>query len=101
MLCMRSTVQLHAQKSMSLPLPIDTLLMCADIGMFCAKHHCRLCGRLHCSSCCDNYLEVTVLDPLFAVRVCNKCFHDVRETLKRRALIAATPTSVCRDLPGA
>jgi len=35
-----------------------------------------------------------VLDPLFAVRVCNKCYEDVRDTLRRRATAAANPASV-------
>lgn len=73
---------------------LGSLLLILELVLACVQHHCRLCGRLFCNNCCDNYLEVTVLDPLFAVRVCNKCYQDVRDTLRRRATAAANPASV-------
>ena len=73
---------------------LGCLLLILELVLACVQHHCRLCGRLFCNNCCDNYLEVTVLDPLFAVRVCNKCYQDVRDTLRRRATAAANPASV-------
>ncbi|KJE91537.1 hypothetical protein CAOG_02665 [Capsaspora owczarzaki ATCC 30864] len=42
-------------------------------SFFVRRHHCRRCGDLFCSSCCENELQVMRLGYQDPVRVCKAC----------------------------
>lgn len=43
----------------------------AEFTMLLRKHHCRMCGRIFCSSCCNHWAMTTSSSR--RVRVCNEC----------------------------
>lgn len=57
------------------------------------KHHCRMCGRIYCNDCCNNWLMTTASSR--PARVCNACAFQHKE-LER----AARKPSVCSNASG-
>lgn len=57
------------------------------------KHHCRMCGRIYCNDCCNNWLMTTASSR--PARVCNACAFQHKE-LER----AARKPSVCSNVSG-
>lgn len=45
----------------------------AKFGFTTRKHHCRRCGQIYCSSCCDERLELLRMCFIDPVRVCHDC----------------------------
>ena len=41
------------------------------------KHHCRVCGQIFCSSCCNQLIDGRMLRVEGLLRVCNMCLHTV------------------------
>ena len=41
------------------------------------RHNCRACGGLVCEQCSKNKCPVPDIGLLFAVRVCDRCYHDM------------------------
>jgi hypothetical protein len=39
------------------------------------RHHCRACGNILCSSCCDIFEYVDLIESLGPVRVCMLCYY--------------------------
>ena len=50
-----------------------------DFGVALRRHHCRLCGRVFCWACSDNLANLAELGYNKPVRVCGKCFDNIRE----------------------
>lgn len=43
------------------------------------KHHCRQCGKIFCSACCSNYMDVEGVGS--GVRVCLTCYEPPTEAI--------------------
>lgn len=58
--------------------PDDIAMQCYgckyDYSFFVRKHHCRACGRLHCSSCLTYYAPITESGEPSQQKVCLPCF---------------------------
>ena len=50
-----------------------------DFSVALRRHHCRLCGRVFCWACSDNLANLAELGYNKPVRVCGKCFDNIRE----------------------
>ncbi|KAB7505958.1 WD repeat and FYVE domain-containing protein 2 [Armadillidium nasatum] len=44
------------------------------------QHHCRKCGKAVCDSCSSNRSNLPVLGFEFEVRVCDKCFQNIKDS---------------------
>ena len=42
--------------------------------MLVRRHHCRICGKIFCWRCCDNWVAGTEFNYDRPIRVCNYCF---------------------------
>ncbi|XP_039285147.1 zinc finger FYVE domain-containing protein 21 isoform X2 [Nilaparvata lugens] len=51
-------------------------------GFTTRRHHCRRCGQIYCSSCCDEKLEIPRMCFIDPVRVCLNCAPAVLEENK-------------------
>ncbi|CAB3980722.1 zinc finger FYVE domain-containing 9 isoform X2 [Paramuricea clavata] len=54
------------------------------------RHHCRACGKIYCSSCCNLKFNLQYLEDKLA-RVCQACANIL---LQRQAALANQPTSI-------
>ena len=55
-------------------------------GIFVRKHHCRICGRIFCSSCSSHSVPAYHLrsDMNGTLRVCQECFKIYQESLVKK-----------------
>lgn len=73
--------------------------------MFRRRHHCRLCGRVHCYDCCSSFDAIPTMLSQFVqqadtgvVRMCTRCYYNNQFVTKNRVLIlsfAASPLHLC------
>ncbi|KAH8307595.1 hypothetical protein KR044_004302, partial [Drosophila immigrans] len=49
---------------------------------FRRKHHCRLCGQIFCSKCCNQVVPGSIISCEGDLKVCNYCSKNVLTTLK-------------------
>lgn len=69
----------------------DSCLQCSTAFSFTLrKHHCRLCGRIFCHNCSNNWLMTTASSR--PTRVCNACAvqHDRLERAARNPSVSTT-----------
>lgn len=47
-------------------------------GFFTRKHHCRMCGYIFCSSCCNKFTDFL---PFYdgVVRSCEECYNNKKK----------------------
>jgi len=47
-------------------------------GFFTRKHHCRLCGNIFCSKCCNKFIKFS---PFYEgdVRACDECYSNKKK----------------------
>ena len=50
-----------------------------EFGAALRRHHCRLCGRVFCWACSDNLCSLAELGYNKPVRVCGRCFDNIKE----------------------
>jgi len=72
---------LHLQKQYKMTwIPDDMVKLCQNTKCRQAftktsrKHHCRCCGRVYCSPCSTNKINLEAFGYTKAVRVCNTCY---------------------------
>jgi hypothetical protein len=67
--------------------PDDIAMQCYgckyDFSFFVRKHHCRACGRLHCSSCLTYYAPITESGESSQQKVCLPCFEVRSQSFDR------------------
>ena len=67
--------------------PDDIAMQCYgckyDYSFFVRKHHCRACGRLHCSSCLTYYAPITESGEPSQQKVCLPCFEVRSQSFDR------------------
>jgi hypothetical protein len=55
----------------------ENVLFCLDcfreFSFLTRKHHCRACGNVLCSHCCNSFSVISGFEDLGKVRVCNQC----------------------------
>jgi hypothetical protein len=72
--------------------PDDIALKCygckSDFGFFVRKHHCRSCGRIHCSSCLSYYAPITESGDTGQQKMCHPCFEVRSESFDRVILVS-------------
>jgi hypothetical protein len=72
--------------------PDDIAMRCygckSDFGFFVRKHHCKACGRLHCSSCLSYYAPITESGDTSQQKMCLPCF-EVRSQCFDRVIIVS------------
>lgn len=54
----------------------------AKFNTFRRKHHCRLCGQIFCSRCCNQNIPGKILNVIGELRVCNYCSKVILSYLK-------------------
>lgn len=54
----------------------------AKFNTFRRKHHCRLCGQIFCSKCCNQIVTGKIIKVSGELRVCNYCSKVVLSYLK-------------------
>lgn len=54
----------------------------AKFSTFRRKHHCRLCGQIFCSRCCNQNIPGKILNVTGELRVCNYCSKVILTYLK-------------------
>ncbi|UIZ27693.1 hypothetical protein KXD40_005909 [Peronospora effusa] len=49
-------------------------------GTFRRRHHCRLCGKVHCADCTTNKVKLPIEAPTYEKEqpVCTRCFRNVK-----------------------
>eukprot|EP00656_Telonema_subtile_P043408 TRINITY_DN49771_c0_g1_i1.p1 TRINITY_DN49771_c0_g1~~TRINITY_DN49771_c0_g1_i1.p1 ORF type:complete len:534 (+),score=88.07 TRINITY_DN49771_c0_g1_i1:101-1702(+) len=52
-----------------------------EFSLFCRRHHCRLCGQIFCSRCCDRRSAFPHLGFHEPVRACLICYPQQRDCL--------------------
>lgn len=55
---------------------------CAKFSTFRRKHHCRLCGCIFCSKCCNQFVPGKIVHCSGDLKVCSYCFKTVLSYLK-------------------
>jgi hypothetical protein len=60
----------------------------SQFSMMLRKHHCRVCLKIYCYYCCNNWIEYNKS----TLRVCKKCFEQ-KETISRITLDTPTTSS--------
>ena len=70
----------------------------ALFSLFCRRHHCRRCGRVVCSACSRNRLNVENYS--VPVRVCAFCFEHLTKSRPRvrRESVVAEDVSNCSEI---
>ncbi|XP_076455922.1 uncharacterized protein LOC143290403 isoform X2 [Babylonia areolata] len=70
----------HRRKSEGKWMDSSTVTKCmhcqADFSLFLRKHHCRLCGRIFCYNCSDNWVDSTSSSR--KARACGQCYTDLQ-----------------------
>ena len=62
---------------------VKSCLSCSkSFSIFVRKHHCRICGNIFCSRCCNKFTEFM---PFYEgrVRACNECYKNKKMDLLR------------------
>ena len=73
----------------------------ANFSLFRRRHHCRLCGRVHCYSCCSSFAtipkQLQQLSQVAAdsVRLCSTCYDNCQFVTSHRALLLAFANAPC------
>lgn len=56
------TLNSISQREISRWVRDDTVTECyqcnSSFGLFCRRHHCRMCGRIFCYRCCNNWVTI-------------------------------------------
>ncbi len=72
--------------------PDDLALNCYNckslFGFFVRKHHCRACGKLHCSSCLTYYAPIPESGDNSQQKMCQPCF-EVRSQSFDRIIVVS------------
>ncbi|XP_053672847.1 putative 1-phosphatidylinositol 3-phosphate 5-kinase [Anopheles nili] len=79
----------RSYKNTDLPkfwMPDSTSIECYDCSVkfstFRRKHHCRLCGQIFCTKCCNQVVTGKIINCSDDLRVCNYCSKVVLTYLK-------------------
>lgn len=85
-------------------MPDATAIQCYDCGLpfttFRRKHHCRICGQIFCTECCNETIDAKLLKRSTTerlLRVCKYCYKEViRSVLPNQTTesVPTTPTTV-------
>ncbi|RUS80457.1 hypothetical protein EGW08_011773, partial [Elysia chlorotica] len=63
-------------------MPDSSCRECYDCGdkftTFRRRHHCRICGQIFCSKCCNQELSGKIIGYKGGIRVCTYCCHVVQ-----------------------
>ncbi|XP_052862885.1 putative 1-phosphatidylinositol 3-phosphate 5-kinase [Anopheles cruzii] len=85
----------RSYKNTELPkfwMPDSTSIACYDCSVkfstFRRKHHCRLCGQIFCTKCCNQVVTGKIINCSDDLRVCNYCSKDVLTYLKSSNIAA-------------
>ena len=62
-----------------------------DFGVALRRHHCRLCGKVFCWACSDNLASLAELGYNKPVRVCGRCFDNIKEHRLQGLTVNGTP----------
>ncbi|XP_077562578.1 uncharacterized protein LOC144178526 isoform X4 [Haemaphysalis longicornis] len=89
----RQSVERQQQLEQELGTLTDRLRVQTTSNSHLYQHHCRMCGRIYCNDCCNNWLMTTASSR--PARVCNACAFQHKE-LER----AARKPSVCSNVSG-
>ncbi|PWA00505.1 hypothetical protein BB558_003441 [Smittium angustum] len=57
--------------------------MCCELTFtaFRRKHHCRLCGKVFCYSCLDNFVTLEISGKKDSYRICKFCWKEYQKSL--------------------
>ncbi|XP_050073335.1 putative 1-phosphatidylinositol 3-phosphate 5-kinase [Anopheles maculipalpis] len=73
-------------------MPDSTSIECYDCSVkfstFRRKHHCRLCGQIFCTKCCNQVVTGKIINCSDDLRVCNYCSKVVLTYLKSSSIAA-------------
>ncbi|XP_058126221.1 putative 1-phosphatidylinositol 3-phosphate 5-kinase [Anopheles ziemanni] len=73
-------------------MPDSTSIECYDCSVkfstFRRKHHCRLCGQIFCTKCCNQVVTGKIINCSDDLRVCNYCSKVVLTYLKTSSIAA-------------
>uniref|UniRef100_A0A182MLP5 1-phosphatidylinositol-3-phosphate 5-kinase n=1 Tax=Anopheles culicifacies TaxID=139723 RepID=A0A182MLP5_9DIPT len=73
-------------------MPDSTSIECYDCSVkfstFRRKHHCRLCGQIFCTKCCNQVVTGKIINCSDDLRVCNYCSKVVLTYLKSSNIAA-------------
>lgn len=76
--------------------PNEEVQACPDcreaFGWLKRKHHCRICGRVLCDTCCQNAMMIDVLDSWSPSRLCASC-HQLTHSSKAIGSAGTGPSS--------
>ncbi|XP_058834896.1 putative 1-phosphatidylinositol 3-phosphate 5-kinase [Topomyia yanbarensis] len=73
-------------------MPDSTSIECyecsAKFSFFCRKHHCRLCGQIFCTKCCNQVVPGKIINCTGDLKVCTYCSKVVLTYLKSSNIAA-------------